>query len=403
MNEHLSRIKDLSRQWHPETIAMRRYLHQHPELSYHEMNTSKYIVSKLTEWGIPNEILSETGVMATIEGKNATKKTTCLRSDHDALPIEEKNDVPFKSIYPGVSHVCGHDAHTACNLTAARILNELKNEFEGTIKIIFQPGEETVREDGTSGAASMMTEGGLLVNHPTSIIAQHVNPSVPVGKIAVKPGYAMASVDIVSIKITGKGGHGAAPHECIDPITIAGNIIVSLQQIVSRKANPFQPTVLSFGKISGGEAFNVIPDEVEILGTLRAYDEPWRNELHQLIPQMTASIAAVSGATAIVEIKKGPPHLSNETILTERVRRAAITYMGAANVLEAEAYMFGEDFAHYALEMPACFYWLGVRNEEKNIISGLHSNTMNIDEQALEHGAGLMAWLAVSELLLPAL
>jgi amidohydrolase len=397
--ETLQRIKELARQWHTDTIALRRYLHQHPELSYEETNTCSFIAAKLKEWGIPFEILSETGVMATIAGKNPSRKTTCLRSDHDALPIEEKNDVPYKSQNPGVAHLCGHDAHTACNLTAARILNELKDQFEGTIKIIFQPGEETVREDGTSGAASMMIEGGLLTSKQASIVAQHVNPDVPVGKIAVKPGNAMASVDIVSIMVKGKGGHGAMPHTCIDPVVVACNMVVSLQQIVSRKANPFQPTVLSFGKISGGEAFNVIPDEVEILGTLRAFDKPWRNELHHLIPEMCASIASVYGASAECVVRKGPPHLSNNAELSNRVAKAAIAYMGEENVLPAEVYMYGEDFAHYALEMPACFYWLGVRNEKLGITSGLHSNTMNIDEQALEHGAGLMAWCAYFELM----
>lgn len=399
MDALLKKIKELSRQWYNDTVQHRRYLHAHPELSYRENNTCAYISAKLTEWGIPHEILAQTGVLATIKGKNAGSKTACLRSDHDALPIEEKNDVPFKSTNPGVAHMCGHDAHTACNLTAARMLNELKNEWAGAIKIIFQPGEETVREDGTSGAASMMAEGGLLQHRPVSIIAQHVNPGVAVGKVAVKPGNAMASVDIVSIIVKGKGGHGAMPHECTDPIMVAANIIVALQNIVSRRANPFQPTVLSFGKISGGEAFNVIPGEVELLGTLRAYDEPWREELHQLIPEIAASVANINGATVECIVRKGPPHLSNDAALTERVRRAAIQYMGEENVLPAETYMFGEDFAHYALEMPGCFYWLGVRNEEKGITSGLHSDTMNIDEQALEHGAGLMAWLAVNELL----
>lgn len=398
MSDLLTRIKELSRQWHNDTIEMRRYLHAHPELSYQEVNTCAFIVSKLKEWGIPCTVLSVTGVMATIEGKNPAKKITVLRSDHDALPITEKNDLPFKSTNPGVAHMCGHDAHTACNLTAARILNELKNEFEGTIKLIYQLGEETVREDGTSGAGSMMIEGGLLNNRPASIIAQHVNPGIPVGKVAVKPGHAMASVDMVLIRIKGKGGHGAMPHECIDPIMVAANVITALQQVVSRKANPFQPTVLSFGKISGGEAFNVIPAEVELVGTLRAYDEPWRDEMIRIIPEMTAAVAAIAGATATCEIRKGPPHLSNDAVLAERVAHAAVTYMGEENVLEAEAYMTGEDFAHYALEMPACFYWLGVRNEAAGITSGLHSDTMNIDEQALEHGAGLMAWLAVNEL-----
>lgn len=398
MSKLLSRIKELSSQWHADTIDMRRYLHAHPELSYQEVNTCKFIVSKLTEWGIPCEVLSVTGVMATIKGKNPSRKTTVLRSDHDALPIEEKNDVPFKSLNPGVSHMCGHDAHTACNLTAARILNELKDEWEGTIKLIYQLGEETVREDGTSGAGSMMIEGGLLNNRPASIIAQHVNPGIPAGKVAVKPGNAMASVDMVCISIKGKGGHGAMPHECIDPIMVAANIITALQQIVSRKANPFQPTVLSFGKISGGEAFNVIPAEVELVGTLRAYDEPWRDEMIRIIPEMVAAVAAVAGATATCEMRKGPPHLKNDDALAERVYDASVAYMGEENVLEAEAYMTGEDFAHYALEMPACFYWLGVRNEAAGITSGLHSDTMNIDEQVLEHGPGLMAWLAVNEL-----
>jgi amidohydrolase len=394
-----SAIQTLAQKYYGDTIALRRHLHEFPELSYHEFETKKFISETLKNYGIPHSYLANTGVLALIEStKNAQKQTTALRSDHDALPIVEKNDVAYKSQKDGVMHACGHDAHTAMNLTAARILWELRDKFEGTAKILFQPAEEFVKPDGTSGADMMINDKALLSPKPHSIIAQHVNPSLDFGKIALKSGPIMASVDTLKIRVIGQGGHGAQPHLCIDPVVVACQIVLALQQIVSRQANPMDATVLSIGRISGGVAFNVIPQEVELLGTLRAYNETWRYEAHEHIRRIATNVGQAFNATVECVIERGIPFLPNDEAVTMRVKKAAETYLGAENVLPIEAAMTGEDFAVYAQRMPACFYWLGVRNEKEGITSGLHADTMNIDERALELGSGLMAFLAVSEL-----
>ena len=394
-----SAIQVLAQKYHGDTVALRRHLHQYPELSYHEFKTQTFISETLKSYGIPYRHIANTGVLALIESaKNSEKQTTALRSDHDALPIVEANDISYKSKNAGVMHACGHDAHTAMNLTAARILWELRDKFEGTVKILFQPAEEFVKPDGTSGADMMINDGALLSPKPHSIIAQHVNPYLDFGKIALKSGNMMASVDTIKIRVTGQGGHGAQPHLCIDPIVVACQIVLALQHIVSRKANPMDATVLSIGRISGGVAFNVIPQDVELLGTLRAYNETWRYEAHEHIKRIATSVAQAFGATADCVIERGIPFLPNDEIVTERIKKAAVAYLGADNVLPIEAAMTGEDFAVYAQQMPACFYWLGVRNEQEGITSGLHADTMNIDERALEIGSGLMAYLGVMEL-----
>jgi amidohydrolase len=394
-----SAIQVLAQKYYGDTVALRRHLHQHPELSYHEFKTQNFISETLKSYGIPHRYIANTGVLALIESaKNPEKQTTALRSDHDALPIVEANDISYKSKNTGVMHACGHDAHTAMNLTAARILWELRDKFEGTVKILFQPAEEFVKPDGTSGADMMINDGALLSPKPHSIIAQHVNPYLDFGKIALKSGNMMASVDTIKIRVTGQGGHGAQPHLCIDPVVVACQIVLALQHIVSRKANPMDATVLSIGRISGGVAFNVIPQDVELLGTLRAYNETWRYEAHEHIRRIATSVAHAFGATADCVIERGIPFLPNDEIVTERIKKAAIAYLGAENVMPIEAAMTGEDFAVYAQQMPACFYWLGVRNEQEGITSGLHADTMNIDERALEIGSGLLAYLGVTEL-----
>ena len=394
-----SAIQVLAQKYYGDTVALRRHLHQYPELSYHEFKTQTFISETLKSYGIPYRHIANTGVLALIESaKNSEKQTTALRSDHDALPIVEANDIAYKSKNAGVMHACGHDAHTAMNLTAARILWELRDKFEGTVKILFQPAEEFVKSDGTSGADMMINDGALLSPKPHSIIAQHVNPYLDFGKIALKSGNIMASVDTIKIRVTGQGGHGAQPHLCIDPVVVACQIVLALQHIVSRKANPMDATVLSIGRISGGVAFNVIPQDVELLGTLRAYNETWRYEAHKHIRRIATSVAQAFSATADCVIERGIPFLPNDEIVTERIKKAAVAYLGAENVLPIEAAMTGEDFAVYAQQMPACFYWLGVRNEQAGITSGLHADTMNIDERALEIGSGLMAYLGVTEL-----
>ena len=390
----LEKIKALSNSIAEETVANRHHLHMHPELSFQETATQAYVEKQLNAWGIPNIRLANTGVVGIIEGKNPGKKVVALRADMDALPITETNDVPYKSTNPGVMHACGHDVHTSSLLGTAHILQQVKDEFEGTIKLIFQPAEEKA-----PGGASIMIKEGVLENpKPISIFGQHVATNVPVGKIGFREGMYMASTDELYIKVIGKGGHGAMPDACIDPIVIASHIIVAMQQIISRNKNPKFPSVLTFGKIEGLGATNVIPDEVNIAGTFRAMDETWRAEGLAKMKKLAEGIAEAMGGEAIFEVLKGYPFLQNDPDLTRKAKAAAIAYMGENNVVDLDLWMAGEDFAFYTHHVDACFYRLGIRNEAKGITSGVHTPNFDIDEDALAIGPGLMAWLAVNEL-----
>lgn len=386
------KIKDLANKYLDSSIAIRRHLHAHPELSYKEFETSAFIQAKLTEMGIPFQIMATTGVVALIKGKDPESRTVALRGDMDALPIFEENNIPYKSVNDGVMHACGHDVHTTCLLGAAKILNELKEEWEGTIKLIFQPGEEK-----NPGGASLMIKDGVLENPtPKGIIALHVHPGLPLGQLSFRSGRVMASADEIYITIKSKGGHAAAPHLTADTILIASQIIVSLQQIISRNNNPTTPSVLSICSFHGGNTTNVIPSEVKLMGTFRAMDETWRYKAHELIKQQVLGIAAAMGATADILIDVGYPAVDNDEILNESARDLAGIYMGPANISETEMRMGAEDFGYYTQLIPGCFFRLGVRNEEAGIIHNVHTPVFNIDERAIETGMGIMAWLGAS-------
>ncbi|MFC3879952.1 M20 family metallopeptidase [Algoriphagus namhaensis] len=389
------KIKNLAKDLKDEIIQNRRHLHANPELSYQEYNTAKFVQAKLEEIGINGlEQKAETGWTALIQGKNPSKKVIALRADMDALPIIEANDVSYKSKTPGVMHACGHDAHTASLLGAAKILHGVKDSFEGTIKLIFQPGEEVA-----PGGASLMIRDKVLENpRPNGIIGQHVMPFIPVGKVGFRQGIYMASADELYITVKGKGGHGAMPETLIDPVLIASHLIVALQQVVSRAASPKVPSVLSFGRVEALGATNVIPNEVKIQGTFRTLDEPWRAKAHQKMLQIAHGIVEGMGGELDFEIRKGYPFLKNDPELTARAKEAAVEYLGAENVVDLDIWMAAEDFAYYSQVVDGCFYRLGTRNEAKGIVSGVHTPTFDIDEDALEIGAGLMAWLAVAEL-----
>jgi amidohydrolase len=391
----LSTFQKLSKQYAQEVIAFRRHLHANPELSYQEFNTANYITQKLKEFGLhPQKAIANTGVVVLIEGKNPSKKIIALRADIDALPITEANEIDYKSKNNGVMHACGHDVHSASLLGTAKILNETKSQWEGTVKLIFQPGEEK-----NPGGASIMIKEGVLQNpSPTSIIGQHVFPLLPVGKIGFREGKYMASSDEIYLKVIGKGGHGAAPELTIDPVVIASHIIIALQQVISRNASPKQPTVLTFGKITAMGATNIIPNEVNIAGTFRALDEIWRADGLKKIKKMAESIAEGMGGKCEVDIHHGYPCLENNPELTKAIRTAAVQYVGVENVVDIEQTLGSEDFAYYSQVIPASFYRLGTRNEAKGITSYVHTPTFNIDEDALKIGPGLMAWMAVQQL-----
>ena len=386
------KIKALSKQYLNEFIEVRHHIHSNPELSYKEFNTAAFIQSKLTEFGIPFETKATTGVVALIKGRNPDSKVIALRADMDALPIHEENNISYKSKTDGVMHACGHDVHSTCLLGAAKILNELKAEWEGTIKLIFQPGEEK-----NPGGASIMIKEDVLQNPaPTKIIAMHVNPSLDFGKFSFRKGKVMASADEIYVTIKGKGGHAAAPHVTNDIILIASEMIVSLQQVVSRNANPLIPTVLSFCSFQGGNATNIIPSEVKLMGTFRTLDETWRYKAHEIIINHAKGLVETLGAEIDFKIDVGYPCVINDDALTEQVSSFAVEYMGAENVEETEVRMGAEDFGYYTRHIPGCFFRLGVRNEAEGIIHNVHTPKFNIDERAIEYGIGMMSWLAVN-------
>lgn len=386
------KIRQLAKKYAPDFIEIRQHLHSHPELSYQEFETSAFVQKKLTEFGIPFEIKATTGVVGLIKGKNSQAKTTALRADMDALPILEENDIPYKSKNNGVMHACGHDVHTTCLLGAAKILNQLKDEWEGTVKLIFQPGEEK-----NPGGASLLIKEGVLENpRPQKIFALHVHPGLEVGKVSFRNGMVMASADEIYISIKSKGGHAAAPQLTADTILIASHLIISLQQIVSRNNSPFNPSVLSITSFKGGNTTNVIPSEVKLMGTFRAMNEEWRFKAHELIKKQTIELVAAMGAEATIHIDVGYPFVLNDEQLGNETIKKAQEYLGEPNVEETELRMGAEDFAYYSHQLPACFFRLGAGNKSNGITSGVHTPTFNIDENAIEIGMGMMAWAAIS-------
>ncbi len=396
-----SKIKALSKQYFEKVLEIRRHLHQHPELSFKEYETSKYIQQQLSSAEISFTTGHvETGIIALIKGKNPDKKTILLRADMDALPIEEKNNVAYKSVNPGVMHACGHDVHSSIGLGAAFILNELKNEFEGTVKIMFQPGEEVL-----PGGASLMIAAGVLENPKVDkAIALHVFPSMEAGKVGFKSGMYMASTDELYITVNGKGGHAAMPAEYINPLLIASEIILEINNkymlpgALKGTMGEAIPTVVAFGKIEGKGATNVIPDKVEIAGTLRTMDEKWRESIHQQLMDVVKKVSDKYNVASVLRVEKGYPVLVNDETFTNSCFSVAQNYLGSDNVEALPLRMTAEDFAFITQKVPSCFFRLGTANKVNGITSGVHTSTFNIDESALETGVGLMAQLAISEL-----
>jgi amidohydrolase len=387
-------IQHLAADIFEEVVALRQHIHAHPELSFQEFETSAFIQRKLSTWGIPFTVMANTGVVALLKGDLPSDQVIALRADMDALPIVEANDKPYKSINEGVMHACGHDVHSSSLLGTAYILSKLKAQFAGTIKFIFQPGEELL-----PGGASILIKEGVLENpKPAHILGQHVMPLIEVGKVGFRSGIYMASTDELYVTVTGKGGHGAQPHQNIDPVLITAHIIIALQQIVSRNADPRIPTVLSFGKVTAKGATNIIPNEVKMEGTLRTLDEDWRLEAKRLMKKMAEGIAESMGGSCEFRIEKGYPFLINEPVLTAQTRAAAEDYLGKDNVVDLDIWMAAEDFAYYSQVTDACFYRLGTGNVAKGITHSVHTPKFDIDEDALKISTGLMAYLALKQL-----
>lgn len=388
------KIQKLAAQIFEEVVGFRQHLHANPELSFKEFETSKYVKDKLTSWGIPFTEMANTGVVGLITGEIPSNNVIALRGDMDALPITELNDKPYKSKNTGVMHACGHDVHTSSLLGTAHILNKLKSEFAGTVKLVFQPAEEIL-----PGGASIMIKEGVLENpKPQAMLGQHVLPMMDAGKVGFRSGTYMASTDELYVTVTGKGGHGAQPHENIDPVVITAHIIVALQQIVSRNADPRLPSVLSFGKVNANGATNVIPNEVKLEGTFRTLNEEWRNKAHGLMKKMAEGIAESMGGSCHFDIRRGYPVLVNEENLTQNAKTFASEYLGEENVLDLDIWMAAEDFAYYSQVTDACFYRLGTGNAAKDTKHSVHTPNFDIDEDALKISTGLMAYMALKQL-----
>lgn len=388
------KIQTLAAQVFDDVVAFRQHLHANPELSFKEYETSKFIKDKLQSWGIPFSSMADTGVVGIIEGVLPSDQVIALRADMDALPILETNDKPYASKNPGVMHACGHDVHSSSLLGTAYILNSLKDSFGGTIKLIFQPAEEVL-----PGGASIMIKEGVLENPaPHHIVGQHVMPLIQSGKVGFRSGIYMASTDELYVTVHGKGGHGAQPHQNIDPVLITAHILVALQQVVSRNADPRLPTVLSFGKVNANGATNIIPNEVKLEGTFRTLNEDWRKEALARMKKMAEGIAESMGGSCDFNIMHGYPFLINEEQLTANARAYAEDYLGKENVEDLDIWMAAEDFAYYSQVTNACFYRLGTGNPAKNTMNSVHTPNFDIDEDALKTSTGLMAYIALKQL-----
>jgi len=388
------KIQELASEIYNDVVGYRHHIHANPELSFKEFQTSLFIKEKLRAWGIEFVDMANTGVVGLIKGAIPSDQVIALRADMDALPIHEANDKPYKSKNHGVMHACGHDVHSSSLLGTAYILSQLKEEFAGTIKLVFQPAEELL-----PGGASIMIKEGVLENpKPNAIVGQHVMPMIETGKVGFRSGIYMASTDELYVTVTGKGGHGAQPHQNIDPVLITAHIIVALQQIVSRNADPRLPSVLSFGKVNANGATNIIPNEVKLEGTFRTLNEEWRNEAHKLMKKMAEGIAESMGGSCDFDIHRGYPFLINEEKLTANARTFAQDYLGVENVIDLDIWMAAEDFAYYSQVTDACFYRLGTGNAAKGTTYSVHTPNFDIDEDALRTSTGLMAYIALKQL-----
>ncbi|MBY0542637.1 MAG: amidohydrolase [Sphingobacteriaceae bacterium] len=389
-----NKIQDLAAKIYNDVVGYRHHIHSNPELSYQEFQTSAFIKEKLNLWGIEFVEMANTGVVGLIKGAIPSDKVIALRADMDALPIQEANDKPYRSKNEGVMHACGHDVHSSSLLGTAYILNQLKDEFAGTIKLVFQPAEEVL-----PGGASIMIKEGVLENpKPQAMVGQHVMPLIETGKVGFRSGIYMASTDELYVTVHGKGGHGAQPHQNIDPVLITAHIIVALQQIVSRNADPRLPSVLSFGKVNANGATNIIPNQVKLEGTFRTLNEEWRAEAHKLMKKMAEGIAESMGGSCDFDIHNGYPFLINEEKLTANAREFAEDYLGTENVIDLDIWMAAEDFAYYSQVTDACFYRLGTGNAAKGTTYSVHTPNFDIDEDALKTSTGLMAYIALKQL-----
>ncbi len=383
------KILELSDLFFDEIVSIRRYMHMHPELSFQEFETSNYIKSILKSWDIHYlDGYANTGILVNLEGKEPSSRVIALRADFDALPILEENDVEYKSKNEGIMHACGHDAHTASMLGALKILHKMKDHWRGTIKFIFQPAEERL-----PGGAKQMIEEGVLENpNVQHVIAQHVLPELEVGKVGFRSGIYMASTDELYISISGKGGHAAIPSSYNNPIIASSELVLDFNKFFNDKAD----AIFAIGYIDGKGSTNIIPNEVNLMGTFRALDESFRLESHNHMNRIVDQVAKKYNIKIDLNIKKGYPALNNDIQFTLNQINKAKEFLGEKNVIDLPIRMTAEDFSYFANAVPSCFYRLGTGNKDKGLIHGLHTSKFNIDEDSLKIGMGLMAFLAIS-------
>ena len=381
-------VRDITKKYKDYIIEKRRYFHMNPEPSFNEYNTSKVIQEELTKIGIPFEIFAKTGIIATIKGKSSGK-TVLLRADMDALEVCEKNNVSYKSQKEGLMHACGHDGHIAMLLGAAHVLNEIKNDISGEIKLFFQPAEEVAK------GAKTVIEESKITDFIDAAFAIHLWQGIPVGKISLESGARMAAADMFSIKVKGKSGHGSMPHETIDAVVVASAIVMNLQHLVSRNTNPLDTLVVTVGKLTAGTRYNIIAGDALLEGTIRSFsDEVWKKVPKQL-ERVVKNTVATYGAEAEIDLFRATPPLVNNQDISDILKISAEKLYGEEVVIKYEKTPGGEDFAYFTQAVPGALAFVGIRNDEKGINSPHHNETFDMDEEALEMGTNLYVQFAV--------
>jgi len=383
-NERAAQYKDY-------VVQTRRYFHMHPELSLEEYETTEFVAKELDKIGVPYERLTKTGLIATIQGKSSGK-TVALRSDMDALNVTQKNEVPYKSLNEGKMHACGHDAHTAILLGAANILNDMKDTFQGTVNLVFQPAEEVA-----AGAKELMAAGDWY-SKVDNFFGAHVWSGLESGKVSVEAGQRMAAADFFKIKVTGKSGHGSMPHQTVDSVVVASAIVLNLQTLVSRECSPLDALVITVGSIHSGNRFNVIAGSAELEGTVRYFTREIAGTIEASMKRVVESTAAMYRCEAILEYSFVTPPLINEESSSAVAYEAALKTHGAENISKLEKTTGGEDFAFYLKDKPGCFAFIGIRNAEKKTDVAHHNEYFDVDEDVLIGGSALYAEYAMTYL-----
>ncbi|CAN5705386.1 M20 family metallopeptidase [soil metagenome] len=368
----------------PGVVADRRHLHANPELAFEEYETAQFVTERLQALGVEDirTGIGKTGVTGLIRGNQGDGKVVMLRADMDALPILEENDADYRSTVDGKMHACGHDAHTAMLLGSIRLLMDLRDQFAGTVKVLFQPAEEVP----PGGAIEMIRDGALENPRVDVVFGLHVASELVAGKIGVRAGAASAGSDRFRITVQGRGGHAARPNDAIDPVVVGAHIVTAFQTLVSRETDPTQAAVVTVGSIVAGDAFNVIPDTAEIKGTIRTLDPEVRARMEERLPELARGIGAAMRADVTVQFIKGYPGMVNDEEMSEVVRQAATDVVGADNVVESKTGLGGEDFAYFLLERPGCFFRVGTRNDERNIVYGHHHPKFDVEEDGMAPG-----------------